>query len=39
MNRWRFDKATRDRIWSYVILLALAAILVYSFVVQILHHP
>ncbi len=39
MNRWRFDKATRDRVWSYAILLALAAIVVYSFVVQILHHP
>ena len=39
MNRWRLDKATRDRIWSIAVILVLVATIMYSFVVQILHHP
>ena len=38
MNRWHLDKATRDRIWTILVLLALAGAVIYSFVIQIIHH-
>ncbi len=39
MRRFVPDKKTRDAIFGYLVLAMIVGMVIYSFVIQIIHHP